>query len=45
MPQSLVKNTIHLVFSTKDRKPWFKETVRPELYAYLAGSVNLRCPT
>ena len=37
MPQSLEKNTIHLVFSTKNRHPWLKEALRPRLFAYLAG--------
>jgi putative transposase len=37
MSQSLAKNTIHLIFSTKNRHPWLKEEVRPRLYAYLAG--------
>ena len=37
MPQSLAKNTIHLIFSTKNRRPWLKEALRPQLYAYLAG--------
>ncbi len=37
MPQSLAKNTIHLIFSTKDRHPWLKAALRPRLYAYLAG--------
>ena len=37
MPQSLVKNLIHLVYSTKQRKPWIPEDVRERLYAYQAG--------
>ena len=37
MPQSLAKNTIHLVFSTKNRQPWLKEALRPRISAYLAG--------
>jgi REP element-mobilizing transposase RayT len=37
MSQSLAKNTIHLVFSTKARRPWLHERVRPRLYAYLSG--------
>jgi REP element-mobilizing transposase RayT len=35
--QSLVKNLIHLVYSTKSRKPWISAAVRPNLYAYQAG--------
>src|SRR3990170_6028018 len=37
MPQSLAKNTIHLIFSTKGRRAWLKNEVRPRLFAYLAG--------
>ncbi len=37
MPQSLVKNLIHLVYSTKHRKPWIPEDVRDPLFAYQAG--------
>lgn len=37
MAQSLVKNTIHLVFSTKNRQNWLNERLQPEVYAYMAG--------
>ncbi len=37
MPQSLAKNTIHLIFSTKNRRPWLTEPMRPRICAYLAG--------
>ena len=37
MPQSLVKNLIHLVYSTKHRNRWIEERVRDALYAYQAG--------
>jgi len=37
MPQSLVKNLLHLVFSTKHRELWIPPTVRERLYAYQAG--------
>jgi putative transposase len=37
MSQSLAKNTIHLIFSTKDRNCWLTEAIRPRLFAYLAG--------
>ena len=37
MPQSLAKVTIHIVFSTKNRQPFFKDRgLRNELYAYMA---------
>src|SRR5687768_11942975 len=37
MSQSLAKNLIHLVFSTKHRNAWIPENVRDALYAYQAG--------
>ena len=37
MSHSFVKNHIHLVFSTKDRKPSIAKDVQPELWSYLAG--------
>ena len=37
MSQSLVKNLVHLVYSTKQRKPWIPAETRDELYAYQAG--------
>lgn len=37
MSQSLVKNLIHLVYSTKYRKPWIPQEYRDSLYAYQAG--------
>lgn len=37
MPQSLAKITIHLIFSTKGRVPYFQDSdFRGELYAYMA---------
>lgn len=44
MSQSLSCILIHLVFSTKDRKPWLKESIRAEAHAFLAGCVRkLEC--
>ena len=44
MPQSLVKNYIHLIFSTKNRDPVISNTYQKELYHYLAGICNnLEC--
>ena len=40
MPQSLDHVLVHLVFSTKDRHPYLVDGVRPELHAYLAGTVR-----
>ena len=37
MSQSLAKNWIHLVYSTKDRRPRIATEVQPKLYAYQAG--------
>ncbi len=37
MSQSLVKNLVHLVYSTKHRQPWIPDEVRDGLYAYQAG--------
>ncbi len=37
MSQSLVKNLVHLVYSTKHRKPWIPESVRKRLWACQAG--------
>ena len=44
MPQSLSLVLIHVIFSTKDRAPFLKPTVRPKLHAYLATVArNLDC--
>ena len=47
MPQSLSAVYIHLVFSTKNRIPFLRDTdLRKETYAYLSGiSKKLDCPT
>jgi len=37
MSQSLVKNLIHLVYSTKCRRPWISPEHRAALFAYQAG--------
>ena len=44
MSQSLVKNYIHLVFSTKNRKPLITNSYQQELYNYFGGICNnLEC--
>ena len=44
MGQSLVKNYLHIVFSTKHHFPFIHESVENELYAYLGGICkNLDC--
>ncbi len=37
MPQSLVHNLVHLIYSTKDREPNLRRELRNELYAYQSG--------
>jgi len=37
MSQPLVKNLLHLVYSTKHRKPWIRAKIRNGLYAYQVG--------
>jgi len=46
MPQSLAKILIHIVFSTKGRKPFLKdEDLRKRLHAYIAGiCANMDAP-
>lgn len=44
MGQSLVKNYIHIVFSTKNRLPMINESIEQELYSYIGGICNnLEC--
>jgi putative transposase len=44
MPQSLARNLIHLVFSTKNRAPLISPTIRQRLFGYLAATLNeLNC--
>jgi len=45
MPQSLSKVLLHIVFSTKERRPFLRDlALRGELHHYLGGSVNhLQC--
>ena len=46
MGQSLVKNAIHITFSTKYRQPLITEDIESELFAYLGGICNkLECQT
>ena len=37
MGQSLAKNLIHLIFSTKERRPCLDDAVREPFHAYIAG--------
>ena len=38
MSQSLVKNLLHLVYSTKHRSPWIPIEIRQGLDSYQAGT-------
>ncbi|MEI6534631.1 MAG: IS200/IS605 family transposase [Verrucomicrobiaceae bacterium] len=40
MPQSLAKLYVHLVFSTKNRDRVLLDDVRPDLHAYIGGTLN-----
>ena len=40
MGQSLVKNYLHIVFSTKHRAPLIDEQIEAELHSYLGGICN-----
>jgi putative transposase len=43
MPQSLINNNIHFVWSTRERQRFIPVEMQPELWAYIAGIVkNLR---
>jgi REP element-mobilizing transposase RayT len=37
MPQSLAKNLLHLIFSTKDRRPLLEDGIREEIHRYACG--------
>lgn len=44
MPQSLVKNYIHITFSTKYRQPLIDNHIKEDLFNYLGGICkNLEC--
>lgn len=46
MSQTLVQNYVHIIFSTKERRPWFKDLEqRDRMHAYFAGAcANQECP-
>lgn len=45
MPQSLVRLDVHLIFSTKNRRPLITNDVRDALHAYMATVLrNMGCP-
>ncbi len=41
MAQSLAKNYIHIVFSTKNREKTMKKEDLSEIFSYIAGIVKL----
>ncbi|MCH8569598.1 MAG: IS200/IS605 family transposase [Balneolales bacterium] len=44
MPQSLVRNYVHIIFSTKNRIPLINSEVENELYRYIGGTCGkLEC--
>ncbi len=44
MAQTLVKNYLHIVFSTKHRRPFIVPSIEKELYFYLTGlCIELGC--
>jgi REP element-mobilizing transposase RayT len=46
MPHSFASILVHLVFSTKDRRPLIQPEIEPELYPYLATVCRGRdCPS
>ena len=40
MPQSLSQVILHIVFSTKGRRPWLDPASRPRMHAYLDDLVR-----
>ncbi|MCC7424378.1 MAG: transposase, partial [Planctomycetaceae bacterium] len=46
MPQSLAQLFLHLIFSTKDRRPFLRDAdQRSRMHSYLTGTCqNLECP-
>lgn len=40
MAQTLSFNLVHVVWSTKERRPWIRSEVGPQLYAYLAETAR-----
>ncbi len=44
MPQSLHVLSVHIIFSTKERRPWLTAEIRPRVWAYLSRILqNLEC--
>jgi putative transposase len=46
MSQSLSNVLLHVVFSTKNRRPWIKSEIEEELFKYIAGTCReIGCPS
>jgi putative transposase len=44
MPQSLHILSVHIIFSTKERRPWLDDQIRPRVWAYMSTILqNLEC--
>src|SRR3954451_13711214 len=44
MPQSLHILSVHIIFSTKERRPWLEDQIRPRVWAYMSTILqNLEC--
>jgi putative transposase len=45
MPQSLARNVVHLIFSTKNRQPLLVPELREGIFPYMAGTLRgIECP-
>ena len=42
MPHSLTDLLVHVIFSTKDRRPFLRAALRPRLFAYIKAIVSER---
>ncbi|MBT3290100.1 MAG: transposase [Victivallales bacterium] len=40
MPQSFCQLYAHLVFSTKGRRTWIDDAIRPAMHAYISGALH-----
>lgn len=42
MPKSICQIYVHIIFSTKNREPWFLELIRARVHGYMAGLLRKR---
>jgi len=40
MPQALIYNYLHLIWSTKNREPFITDEIAPKLYDYMGGIIK-----